>query len=288
MGDRLKKRTFVASRIGCLFIGFLHSGLALTDDAWRYPSAEVVSVSEDMTVASHELMLGAMRRNNTLVIPEDSRFAQGTRVATTYFIPSEQRPDVVASYYDSLLTRDGTVLFSCSGRSCGSSNDWANGVFGESILYGPDQDQRYFIAEDDDTIRMVYIGLRGTRKLYVNVTEINTGNAVGSFANLAEQLIHDGRYVVDESRLSVELDTIAEWTASQNAYRFAVVVHERKRRGETVREAVSRTTTKAEQLMTQLVDRGVSSTRIEAYGVGPLSPIDQATIDRVELVLISQ
>ena len=288
MGDRLKRTTCAVSRLGYLTIGLLYAGMVFADDTWRYPSAEVVRVSEDMTVASHELMLGAMRRNNTLVTPEASRFVQGTRVSTTYFVPSEQRPDVVASYYESLLTKDGTMLFSCRGRSCGSSNDWANGVFDESILYGPDQDQRYFIAEAGDTIRMVYIGLRGTRKLYVNVTEIDTGNAVGSFANLAEQLIRDGRYVVDESRLSAELDTIAEWTASQDTYRFAVVVHERKRRGETVREAVSRTTEKAEGLMTELVGRGVSSTRIEAYGVGPLSPIDQANIDRVELVLISQ
>ena len=165
MGDRLKRTTRAVNRLGHLTIGLLYAGMVFADDTWRYPSAEVVRVSEDMTVASHELMLGAMRRNNTLVTPEASRFVQGTRVSTTYFVPSEQRPDVVASYYESLLTKDGTMLFSCRGRSCGSSNDWANGVFDESILYGPDQDQRYFIAEAGDTIRMVYIGLRGTRKL---------------------------------------------------------------------------------------------------------------------------
>lgn len=288
MGHRLKRKIYALSLVAGLLTGCLYGGAAIAQDAWRYPSAEVVSVSEDMTVANRELMLGAMKRANTLVRPEASRFVQGTRISTTYLVPSEQRPDVVASYYESLMTRTGTILFSCRGLSCGSATDWANGVFRESILYGPDQDQRYFIAEEADKIRMVYIGLRPTRKLYVNVTVINTGSVAGAFASLAEQLVRDGRYIVDESKLSAELDTIAEWTASQNTYRFAVVVHERKRRGETVAEAVSRTTSRAEQLKRQLIDRGVSQTRIEAYGVGPLAPIDQTNRDRVELVLISQ
>ena len=278
----------VPSQIGWLLLGLLVGSSVAANDSWRYPSAEVVSVTEDMAVANRELMLGAMKRTNTIVKPEVSRFIKGTRTSTTYFVPSEQRPDVVASYYESLLTEKGTMLFSCDGRSCGSSNDWANGVFGESILYGPDQDQRYFIAEEGDTIRMVYIGLRGTRKLYVNVTVIDAGGDTSSFASLAAKLVRDGRYLVDESRLSQELDIIAEWTVSQDTYRFAVVVHERKRRGETVGEAVRRTTARAEELTMKLVDRGVSPTRIEAYGIGPLAPIDQATIDRVELVLISQ
>ena len=38
--------------------------------------------------------------------------------------------------------------FSCDGRACGSSGDWANGVFGYRILYGPEQYQHHWVGRD--------------------------------------------------------------------------------------------------------------------------------------------
>ena len=35
------------------------------------------------------------------------------------------------------------ILFSCDGRSCGKSVQWANRVFAEKVLYGREELQRY-------------------------------------------------------------------------------------------------------------------------------------------------
>ncbi|MDX1588624.1 MAG: DUF4892 domain-containing protein [Oleiphilaceae bacterium] len=80
---------------------------------------------------------------------------------------------VKAHYHKALEARQAEVVFSCTGRSCGSSNVWANEVFDESTLYGRDEDQFYRVsawrdANDRVQLNSLYIVQRGNRQVMVH------------------------------------------------------------------------------------------------------------------------
>ena len=42
------------------------------------------------------------------------------------------------------------LLFACEGRACGHANQWANRVFGQRLLYGKSDEQRYRVIAVED------------------------------------------------------------------------------------------------------------------------------------------
>ncbi len=258
----------------------------------QYPRAELVEFEDTRTVATHEVITGSLRSKGGNTVPEESRFVTGRRVASTWAIPDEQRTDRVYDFYRERLTALGEVLFECQGFDCGSSNHWANNVFGRQILFGPPRDQHYLVVrvEQQQTYYVaLYVTLRGTRKLYAHtdviVEESQYANLNG--AALVESLIRDGRFVIDAGEQDSVVTPVVEAMAQEPLLRIAVVAHERKQRGESVEQAIARSRDLAEAYRQRLVAAGVNGTRLSAYGVGPLSPVDRKLIDRIEIVLIS-
>jgi len=68
------------------------------------------------------------------------------------------------------------VLYQCHGRSCGSSNQWANQVFHQSRLYGLDSQQSYAALKQDTLKGQNYYALysteRGNKKVYLHLEMI--------------------------------------------------------------------------------------------------------------------
>ena len=88
-------------------------------------------------------------------------------------------------YLSTLITKpkreNYRKLFSCIGRECGSSNYWANDIFGNRILYGPERNQYYSVFDAanegrEDFIAM-YIITRGNRRVYAYFEFIEPGGA---------------------------------------------------------------------------------------------------------------
>jgi len=134
-----------------------------------YRSAEAVS-DEWSSASSHLVVLGSLEKVNRELEPEKSEIFYGRRYQETYYLPEARRTGQVFEHYRSQLEALGEILFECDGRACGSSSYWANKVFEEAILYGPEQFQKYVIASRSDGggYVAVYIGERATRKIYVH------------------------------------------------------------------------------------------------------------------------
>ena len=66
-----------------------------------------------------------------------------------------------------------SLLYSCGGRSCGSSAQWASRVFEERVLYGHDDRQRYAVwrySDDDGTWSIVlYASDRANRRHFLRL-----------------------------------------------------------------------------------------------------------------------
>lgn len=134
-------RLFIAMIALCL------SAMAQADPAEllrkldAYPHATRVSHSVT-PVKDYEIGLGAMRKVRGAWGFKTSERKSGQLMRYTWqivdgFTSNEVLEELEASLGDSLL------LFACDGRSCGQGVQWANRVFGERVLYGRDDLQRY-------------------------------------------------------------------------------------------------------------------------------------------------
>lgn len=269
------------------------SAEAVADLLPQYPRAELVEFEDAKKVATHELITGALRSKGGNIVPENSEFVTGRRIASTWFIPNEQRTDLVYRFYRERLVPKGTLLFECEGRECGSSNHWANNIFRRPILYGPPQYQHYFLLRIDEAASTYYVAtyitMRGTRKLYVHadviVREAQYTDLTGSA--IVDALVRDGHFVIDAGAGEAVVASVLEAMQLEPLLRIAVVGHRRKQRGEALEQAITRSKQVAESYRARLIEAGVNGTRLQAFGVGPLAPMNRKVIDRLELVLIS-
>ena len=141
-----------------------------------YVGAELVAEGADTHDARHLVVLGSLEKVDHVVLPEQSTTFKGLRTWKTYYLPQARRTRDVAEHYREEIERLGEVKFACSGRTCGSSSYWANTLFEQSILYGPEQYQQFFIVEEPDGggYTSVYIGQRATRKIYVHIQALTS------------------------------------------------------------------------------------------------------------------
>lgn len=143
----------------------------------RFPGARIVDYRVDNNTF-YALALGRMQRVNGRVSPRESERYQGDLRRITYEIPSGfGAAEVFSHFSEQLLGGGGEALFNCQGRDCGSSNFWANDLFGSRILYGPEGGQyymaaRYQLSVDGESVKgyaALYVITRGNRRLYAHL-----------------------------------------------------------------------------------------------------------------------
>lgn len=258
-----------------------------------YPGAEVVESRIDEKIESRLIILGALKKINNILQPKFFEYVSGTQSSTTYYIPVERRIDKIVEFYRDQLSSSARMLFKCEGRGCGSSNYWANTVFTTPLLYGPEQYQNYIIARDlatNDYIA-IYVGQRGTKKIYVHVQIIGTVEKQSKSAKetLVGSLESHGKFVIPATDFLLESDLVAdivEFMKLNEQSKLTLVSHDSLQKGESIEDGMQRTLRHAESVKSNLVDAGISKERIQAFGVGPLSPLDDGQASRLELLVI--
>lgn len=248
------------------------------------------------------LALGAWRRaGGEWRLEQSSRLAGELQRMTFRIAESGDAASVQQLWLAQLRPLTMQVLFSCRGRACGPSNQWANKLFGVAELYGPDDQQFYDALELEREGKRYTLALytvqRGNRRILSqidlltladNSVELSiTSSAV--LAQLREQgrvvLVLDGadRQSLDEAELTALLralqkDSQISVDAIGHAYSTAGA--------ESLSQAQlnERSLGYAKTLCGQLQQRGIAANRCEPQGSGPLAP-DGRGADRIELVL---
>ena len=150
--------TFVCRQGGLWLIALACSGLAQAQIAGEradslegilqnldsFPHAKLVDSSRQ-EVLDYEVGLGAMQK-----YLGDWQFKKSERLDGERLRYSWQIVDGFSSseIFDGLVERVEALpgserLFSCEGRACGNGAQWANRVFGQRVLYGRADAQRY-------------------------------------------------------------------------------------------------------------------------------------------------
>lgn len=268
----------------------------------RFPDSTLdeIEVIED---TSYRLVLGTLQRNREVIVPEDSVRLRGDVTKLTYQVAQGFDGNDVQTFFEEQIEEKGyEVLFSCSGRGCGSSNYWANDIFRNRILYGPERNQ-YFTAlrvpqEAGSPAHIsLYVITRANRRTYayLEVVEENVSSGVISMASpeLLEILNERGAVSLpgvqfaSDNELAEESDLqeALELVQSDPETGFYIVVH--LNGDEPLDQLLARSKARAEFIRSELVAEGVQADRLIAEGVGPLAPGCELAdcSERVELVL---
>ncbi len=270
----------------------------------RFPGSQIVDYRRAENT-NYTLVLGRMQRVNGRVTPGNSERLQGRLTRITYDIPSGfTADDVFRHFRQQLLAVTETALFTCQGRDCGSSNFWANEVFGNRILYGPEANQ-YYVASNlqsaqlqSNTYIAAYVVTRANRRVYahLDILELSTDrepDIATSPEALLIQLNRDGSVVlpdisfdstdnlVDDAGIQLVLQVLRREPLMQ----VYIVGH--LQAGSDLGTMMERSAQRADTVRQVLLAEGIAGDRVLAQGVGPLAPSCNGAdcAQRIELVL---
>lgn len=265
-----------------------------------YPNAELQRPASQQPVDEYVLPLGPYQRAAGEWRLEGSERLAGQLRRHTYRIPDGHPPAEVQRFWLTQLqpvTRK--ILFSCRGRACGPSNQWANSVFNVSELYGPDEQQYYDALElEEDGHRYtlaLYTVQRGNRRVYSQLDLLALADSDGVDLSITSnalltQLRERGSVVLAVLRAgqtapeSQQVDALVRALQKDSRLRLHVVGHAYG--AQPLAELQQRSQAYAQELVTQLGARGIAASRLQAHGVGPLSPGSRGAQDRIELVVV--
>ena len=133
----------------------------------RFPRAWIVAFERNEEFAPREFVISAVEKIRRELRIEHKLRVEATKLGITYQMPAGTPLAEVIGHYQQALGPQ--ALFSCRGRDCGRSNGWANQVFGQAVLYGPEANQFYIAADRGAGLVAVYVIERGNKRIYAHV-----------------------------------------------------------------------------------------------------------------------
>ncbi len=138
-----------------------------------YPHASQAAFSE-RAVIDHEIGLGAIKKVRGVWRFKDSERRSGQLTRYTWqIVDGFTSAEVMEGLVERAEAMEKIELkFQCEGRACGPGAQWANRVFGQRILYGREDLQRYsvYALESGGTYRLViYAAARTADRQYLQV-----------------------------------------------------------------------------------------------------------------------
>jgi hypothetical protein len=181
------------------------------------------------------------------------------------------------------------MLFECAGRECGSSNYWANKVFGRPVLYGPEKFQHYMVAlleTGPPAYILVYTAQRGNRKVYAHIEILSEvkGDEVSDAASIVKTLESQRKLIITDLSGGERFEQALILALKQLKGPFAMVGHGVRTADADIEGEIQRTGELANAYLQKLMVKGLPAGLVSAHGVGPLSPNDRYDRDRIEIL----
>lgn len=233
----------------------------------RFPLSWIVSYNQE-NVPEYALAKGPMKKVEGVISPEKVEISKGLLTRITYRVPDAHTPKKIFAYYlKNLQGINAEILFQCSSRQCGSSNQWANNYFEVAELYGIDRTQFYLSATTGNMQLALYTVKRGNRRVYIHLDILKPAEQTKE--SLAADLQQQGFSWLDDSE---NVAPIINYLVS-NPQQKVLIGSYTYIQGKDLSELLNITQIAADSLAKKLITAGVDAGRIEAVGVGPAVPI---------------
>ncbi len=161
----------------------------------RFPQAEITDFRES---ADQERLYpqSSIRRISNRLRMENKVETVGKQTSVTYRLPRDHSSsEAFDRARKDLLAGGAELLYWCQGRDCGSSSLWANAIFGNARLYGPDDQQAYLLlrlAEPrQDSLLAVYAITRGNRRAYLHAEQLDADAPLGELLPTPDTLMRE-------------------------------------------------------------------------------------------------
>jgi len=275
-------------------LGWSNAVIALELDI----ASEVVEVSQAGPVERHKIFLSRLKKISNSLSRDEYQMVQGVLRGQTYKADDDATLEEVMASLDRAVDEGYERLFECVGRGCGSSNEWANAVFGQPKLYGPESTQFYWVgkAVQSQTYWLVYGSKRSNKAVHYRVESVVSAapslksRLFAAFSELGYLRLAWSDVVGSEVELAEALDL---WCGQQRtggvaqdkAQQIALAVTG----GDvnlTPSAGVDATERLASELLTTLAAKPGLGCQMSAFGLGRLSPIEGLPNERLDLILL--
>jgi len=227
----------------------------------RYPRSWIVNYNQGQA-PDYRWALGALEKVNGVVAAEEEQRVPGLLTRISYRLPPGISAREAFLYLQNQLqTAKAELKFQCQGRACGSSNEWANQVFGYAKLYGVGRSQSYAAWQLSNTLVSLYSVQRGNKRVYLHFDLLEQQSP-----DQVQQLRSDGYLRWPESGAQEAL--LSYLVSSERS--LWLVGHQQMPGSAAQLQALSRQ--QAERVAQQLRQAGVAGERLEVFGIGALAP----------------
>lgn len=289
----MRSTTALRSIVGALLLAAMTAapGEAQVKEAKNHPLIEpyagsVLSRRDDVGHADYKLVIAIDPAGKSDDQVLKSTIASGNLTRLVYESPKERSPlEVFTNYEEALKGAGFEILFECKDKECGpsyASSRWAR-VNGMRIVSSP----MWYLAAKKSSIDMeAYVAVsvvKGGHQIDVlEAKEMEKGKVKISIEALRKELVADGKAVLegiyfdtDKAVLKPEskpaLAVIAELLQADPAMKVYIVGHT-DTDGE-LQHNLTLSRARAQAVVDALTkENGVALHRLEAHGVGPLSP----------------
>lgn len=267
------------------------AGAADPADLARMPHSWIVRYELDEELLNREFVVSRVDKTRRDVRVERELRTLATIETATYEMPSGTRRQEVIDHYLNQVGKG--EIFACFGRSCGRSNHWANHIFKQAILYGPDGNQFYFAGEYQGKLLALYVIERGNKRVYAHLRILSPAAPVAVAYNreMTDQLNGTGFVVLEgiapeadgsfDEQATQRLEALADELAVGNDQEVFVVCH---LYGSIATAQLLERSALCSNKAVELLSRA-DGPKLTPFAAGPLLPRRAGNISRVELIL---
>lgn len=160
----------------------------------QFKGADLIKFDQQ-TQAEYSLPLANLKKSARAWIPIKSKQVQGDLSSSLYKFGRGERLEPIYSFYKKQLIDNSNILYECTGRTCGSSNAWANSFFNDYRLYGADSNQTLLVVASEDELstefNVLYLNRRGAGDVMLRLDTIQSQSDINSNNILFQVSLND-------------------------------------------------------------------------------------------------
>jgi len=251
------------------------------------PRSTLVDSAQSSDEGLIRVVLGGIENVPRGIVAENEILLEGRQFVSVFEAPPSMSHETVR---DALVANRVNRLqqqFSCDGRACGSSGDWANGVLGYRILYGPEQYQHYWVGRDPGGKQWesVYVGRRGNGKVYYLVASTTVSNDRIEMESLEGRTVWRVSLTQFDDRFSALVaDLGSALAATPSPLLIVAVTSESASTAEAMRVLQAASQAKAAAIAGRLTSALEDRVQVVSQGLGAASPLDHWQEPRVDVI----
>ncbi|OZG73670.1 hypothetical protein BTA51_07595 [Hahella sp. CCB-MM4] len=241
-----------------------------------FPLSKVVE-SRQQDIPEYRLITGPLSSIGAIVRAEQEEIVKGKVSVVTYEVPRVHTPrEVMEHYLSQIAENNARILFRCEGRDCGRSNDWANEIFEERILYGHDRYQYYTVASFTKGgvpyVGVIYTIRRGNQRIYAHTEFIELSEPYGAKKSDSDRYLMIPASEISETRtLNEKLNPWLEKVKAEFKKPQIVIVTYSKQASASELENLEEAKNQGRIMQLYLARQAVPESSIEVIAVGPFA-----------------